>query len=95
MMLDFENTTELTMFENVFVNEGVSGGSTLISSFIIPTIHNWQVDNNQYWAPGISTPFKLPGVDYYSFEEWQQIMGYDLNSLNEDPNFVDPANGEF
>lgn len=95
MMLDFENTKELFMFENIFVNEGVSGGSTLISSFVIPTINNWQLDNNQYWAPAISTPFKLPGIDYYSFEEWQEIMGYDLNSLNQDPYFIDPANGKF
>ena len=93
-MLDFRNILDLAMSENVFVNEGVSGGSTNIGSFDIPEIINWNVDDNQYWAPGISTPFKVQGVGSYSFIEWQGL-GYDISGSNSDPGFVIPENGDF
>ena len=93
-MLDFRNIFDLTMTNNVFVNEGVSGGSTNIGSFEIPESISWNIDGNQYWMPGISTPFKVQGVDSYSFGEWQGL-GYDISGLNSDPGFVDPENGDF
>ena len=79
---------------NAFVNEGVSGGSTNIGSFAVPETHSWMVDRNIYWAPALPTPFKFPGIGYYSFAEWQ-LLGYDLNGTYEDPAFADPANGAF
>ncbi|WP_196139208.1 PKD domain-containing protein [Aliikangiella sp. G2MR2-5] len=94
-MLDFGNIRAFTSFENIFVNEGVTGGSTNILSFIIPENSDWVIDHNQYWSPEIPTPFNLPGQASYSFEQWQQSLGFDSNGKNENPLFVDPANGEF
>jgi len=93
-MLDFQGIRNLSMTHNILVNEGVSGGSTGIASFDIPEINHWDIDNNQYWAPSISSPFKLPGVDYYAFNEWQSL-GYDSSSSHSDPEFIDSKNGHF
>ena len=93
-MLDFQDIFDLSMTNNVFVNEGVTGGSTNIGYFIIPATNNWHVDGNQYWAPGIGSPIYLPGEGSYSFSEWQSL-GHDLNGSNTNPGFVDPVNGIF
>jgi len=93
-LLDFQNVRDLTMLNNTFVNEGVNGGSTIIGSFEIPAINNWSIDDNQYWAPDISAPLKRPGVNYYTFSEWQS-MGYDISGSHSDPGFRSPAIGSF
>ena len=92
-MLDFKDIRYLTMTDNVFVNEGVKGGSTNIGSFDIPETIDWNIDENQYWAPGIPTPFRVQDVDSFSFSEWQ-VLGYDISGTNADPGFTDPANGD-
>jgi len=93
-MLDFRDILDLTMTDNIFVNEGVSGGSTNIGSFDITETINWSIEDNQYWAPGIQTPFRVQDLDSYSFPEWQ-ALGYDISGSNTDPGFADPSNGKF
>ena len=93
-MLDIQDVYDFDMYENIFVNEGVTGGSTYIASYVMPVIKSWQVDDNQYWAPGIPAPFKLSGTGSLSFTDWQ-LQGFDVNGLNQDPDFTDPANGQF
>ena len=99
-ILDFKDVDTLTLTNNILVNEGVSGGSRLLMQLLIPQNKSWHVDNNQYWADGINTPFKvLANVEaesnaYYNFSQWQ-ALGFDINSVHADPMFSNPAQGEF
>ncbi len=95
-MLDIQGVKELSIFDNVLINEGVSGGSTLIAQFLFPDVMIWHIDNNQYWAPEISAPFKRLNLprEYYNFTQWQ-ALGHDEHSVHLDPIFVNPALGEF
>jgi len=93
-MLDFQQIKDINMSDNIFVNDGVTGGSTNIATLVFPETYNWIIDNNTYWSPGISHPFKQSGVDSYSFAGWQ-ALGFDINGSNTDPQFTNPANGVF
>lgn len=62
-------------------------------------------DNNCYFNPFLPVQFgfaagynsregyELGGM--YTLHEWQTEYGYDVNSIEADPMFVDPANGDF
>ncbi len=95
-MLDLQGIKTLTLSNNILVNEGFSGGSKLFFQFAIPEDREWQLDNNQYWAPDITSPFKVlaDSNSYYDFTQWQ-AQGYDENSTNSDPIFINPIQGEF
>ncbi|NLE56753.1 MAG: DUF5123 domain-containing protein, partial [Planctomycetes bacterium] len=56
---------------------------------------NWKSDKfvtdyNLYWRTG-GQPFDFAGA---SFEDWSK-RGHDVHSVIADPQFVDPANGDF
>ncbi len=95
-MLDLQEVKTLTLTNNILVNEGVSGGSRLLTQFLIPQNNQWSLENNQYWAPNINTPFKVraESSSYYNFLEWQDL-GFDGSSIHQDPMFVNPLQGEF
>ncbi len=93
-MLDFRNISTLEMTNNILLNEGISGGSTLITQFIIPESNSWNINDNQYWAPAIGSPFDVSDVGTYSFSGWQEL-GYDEGSIELNPDFANPAEGEF
>ena len=95
-MLDLQDVYALELTGNILMNEGVSGGSRLLMQLRIPQDRQWNVNENQYWAKDINTPFKiLADVNSYNdFSQWQEL-GFDENSLHADPMFTNPEQGEF
>ncbi|MHC4739604.1 MAG: right-handed parallel beta-helix repeat-containing protein, partial [Planctomycetota bacterium] len=65
------------------------------------TIPSLTFSNNCYYNPNIAVQFDFaasdnePQGDYYTFAEWQSTYGYDLDSVEADPLFVDAENGDF
>ena len=62
-------------------------------------------DNNRYYNPKKAVHFNIAaGFNYkkeygeggsYSLEQWQKKFGYDLNSFEVDPLFIDAMGGDF
>ncbi|PIN88407.1 hypothetical protein COU61_05095 [Candidatus Pacearchaeota archaeon CG10_big_fil_rev_8_21_14_0_10_35_13] len=55
---------------------------------------NWVFDYNQYWTPNMKTLFWDPGSGYYNLSSWQ-ALGFDINSILQDPKWINPAKGDF
>ncbi len=93
-MMNLQNIYSLEMENNIFEYEGENGGSRTIGVFTISSLIDWEIDNNQYWAPDMSRLFGISGDNNYSFTGWQEL-GYDVSSVHEDPEFNNPSEGLF
>ncbi len=51
------------------------------------------VDNNLYWCPGMDEP-AIRARDISTWEQWL-ALGFDANSIFQDPLFVDPDNDDY
>lgn len=74
-----------------------ASGGTCVRFASSAYLTNWEFDRNQYWAPGAGDePFynssTLADID---FATWQGYGPDDANSLEADPNWNDPGNGDF
>ncbi len=93
-----ENGQSGNFVNNIFVNETqVLTRYQFNGDFNAPT--NLNIDNNLYYNPINETrTFRLTTngstSGYLNFSDWQ-ALGFDANSLVENPLFEDPSNGDF
>ena len=93
-MFQFKTEQSISMTDNIFVHEGLPGGSRMIGGFESPNTSGWNIDRNTYYAPNLSTVFNTSVSGLITFADWQ-ALGFDLNGSNTNPNFTDPRNGSF
>ena len=83
----------------------LSFGTYMSDEFYHILLPEVTLNNNCYFNPFVPVQFGFAlGFNYkegyelggmYSLTEWQTEYGYDVNSIEVDPMFVDPANGDF
>jgi hypothetical protein len=52
-------------------------------------------DHNIFWNSAVQEPINYLDVKYARVEDFRAVSGQDLNSIQADPRFVDPAAGDF
>ncbi len=91
IILDYCDNVSIT--RNIIVNPG--SGYYYIYNGLTGMATNIMADDNVYYGSNGSGKYKLNGKYAYSLTEWQSKFALDLNSRFVDPQFADPASGNF
>lgn len=87
---------DIVVKNNISRHNNVSGGNNggFHVQHYLGTSHSPQLNYNNYYPAG-AWKYQYKGSFYSTFEIYQSKTGLDLNSINRDPLFVDPVQGNF
>lgn len=87
---------DIVVKNNISRHNNISGGDNggFHVQHYIGASHSPQLNYNNYYPAG-AWKYQYKGSFYSTFEIYQSKTGLDLNSINRDPLFVDPVQGNF